>query len=119
MVEERGEAVTEAAGDDGGGVGEAAGEDRGGGKLVASLVRVVDDYDLGRGGDGLGREGVAETNWAGPAAVRADGPAQWRRLGGGGGGEGKEVEVVVEVVIVLFLLRLHCFEVLGALPLGF
>lgn len=74
MVEEGGQAVTETAPDDGGGVGEAFGEDWGGGELVLGLVGVVEDYDLGRGGDGLGREGVAEADWAGPGTVGADGP---------------------------------------------
>lgn len=80
MVEERGGAVgavAETAGDDGGGVEEAFGEDWDCGELVMGLVGVVDDHDLGPGWDGLGREALAEADWAGPRAFRADGPPCW------------------------------------------
>lgn len=79
MVEERGKAWLEAAADDGGGVGQAFCEDWGCGELVLRLVRVVEDYDLRLGWDGLGRERTAEADWAGPAALAADRPRPPRR----------------------------------------
>lgn len=55
MVEERGEALTEAAGDDCGGVEEAFSQNRHSRQLMVGLVGVVDDDDLGPGCDWLGR----------------------------------------------------------------
>lgn len=55
-VEHSERAVAEAAADDCVGVEEAFGEDWDSGELVAVLVGVVEDHDLGGGGDGFRRE---------------------------------------------------------------
>lgn len=84
MVEERGEAWLELARNNGGGVGEAFGEDWGCGELVIGFVGVMEDYDLGLGFDGPGRERVAEADRAGSGAVAAYGPGPTRWWIGGG-----------------------------------
>lgn len=95
MVEQRRKAWPELAADDGGGVGEAFGEDWGCGKLVIGFVGMVEDYDMGLGLDGPGRERLAEAYWAGSGAVAAYGPGPTRsRIGLGGGAVGENVKVV-------------------------
>lgn len=79
-VEEGGEAAAEAAGGEGGGAEEGLGEDGGGGELVAGLVGVLDDEDLGGGLDWRKWKRVAETDATGTVAVGADGAALTMRL---------------------------------------
>lgn len=72
-VEDWGEAVTEAAGGDGGGAEEGLVEDWGGGELVASFVRVLHDEDASGGLNRRKGKRVAETDARGTVAVGADG----------------------------------------------
>lgn len=67
---------------------EAFGEDGDGGELVAALVGVVEDDDLRGGGQGSGREGVAEAHAnraAAPGCARPS-PATITTTGSCGGG---------------------------------
>lgn len=71
-------------------VPEAFCEDGDGGELVAALVRVVEDDDLRGGGQGSGREGVAEAHAnraAAPGCARPS-PANITTTGSGSGGGG-------------------------------
>lgn len=61
-VEKGGDAGAEAAAEEGVGVEEAFGKEGGGGELVAELVGVEEDEDLGGGGERGGREVGAEAN---------------------------------------------------------